>query len=49
MNISPEILNLFLSNEKLDKDVNIGRIASQTPYYSGSDLKSKFLFPLFPL
>ncbi|KIM85875.1 hypothetical protein PILCRDRAFT_328379 [Piloderma croceum F 1598] len=35
-----QILNLFLSNEKLDKDVNLGRIASQTPYCSGSDLKN---------
>jgi len=35
-----QILGLFLRDEKLDKDINLGSIASRTLYYSGSDLKN---------
>ncbi|CAE6482519.1 unnamed protein product, partial [Rhizoctonia solani] len=39
--IREEILNVLMKDEELEPEVNLGALASQTPFYSGSDLKSK--------
>jgi hypothetical protein len=43
-NTSLEILRVHLRDEKLGDDVDLHNIARETHHYSGSDLKSEFVF-----